>query len=84
MRMNLDPAFLTEGSEKNVQAVRVHGSVARIEVPPEDIPRFADEELRRKTYEEFRTAGFSYTALDLLGYRTGSLNEALPESEGKE
>lgn len=64
--------------------VRVHGSVARIEVPPEDIPRFADEELRRKTYEEFRTAGFSYTALDLLGYRTGSLNEALPESEGKE
>ena len=61
--------------------VRVHGTVARIEVPPEDIPRFAEEELRRKVYEEFRAVGFSYAALDLLGYRTGSLNETLPEPE---
>ena len=61
--------------------VRVHGTVARIEVPPEDIRRFADEELRRKIYEEFRAAGFSYAALDLLGYRTGSLNETLEEKK---
>lgn len=59
--------------------VRVHGTVARIEVQPRDISRFGDEELRRRVYEEFRAAGFSYAALDLLGYRTGSLNETLPE-----
>ena len=61
--------------------VRVHGTVARIEVLSEDIPRFADEKLRRRIYEEFRAAGFSYTALDLLGYRTGSLNETLAEKK---
>jgi len=60
--------------------VRVHGTVARIEVLPEDIPRFGDEDLRREVYEKFRSIGFSYTALDLLGYRTGSLNETLPEN----
>ena len=60
--------------------VRVHGTVARIEVPPQDIARFADEDLRRQIHEEFRVIGFAYTALDLLGYRTGSLNEALPQN----
>ncbi len=59
--------------------VRVHGTVARIEVPPQDIARFADDDLRRQIHEAFRIIGFSYTALDLLGYRTGSLNEALPQ-----
>lgn len=59
--------------------VRVHGTIARIEVPPQDIARFADEDLRRQIHEAFRAVGFSYTALDLLGYRTGSLNEALPQ-----
>ena len=59
--------------------VRVHGDVARIEVPPGDIARFADEGLRRKIHEAFRAVGFSYAAVDLLGYRTGSLNETLQE-----
>ena len=61
--------------------VRIHGSVARIEVPPQDIARFADEDLCRQIHEEFRVIGFAYTALDLLGYRTGSLNEALPQNK---
>ena len=61
--------------------VRIHGSVARIEVPPQDFARFADEDLRRQIHEEFRVIGFAYTALDLLGYRTGSLNEALPQNK---
>ena len=61
--------------------VRVHGTVARIEVPPQDIARFADEDLRRQIHEAFRVIGFSYTALDLLGYRIGSLNEALPQNK---
>ncbi len=57
--------------------VRVHGNVARIELVPEDIPRMLDEKLREETSFFFRSIGFAYTALDLLGYRTGSLNETL-------
>mgnify|MGYP003561074103 CR=1 FL=1 len=39
------------------------------------------EEIRLKVYQEFRKIGFSYVALDLLGYRTGSMNETLSETE---
>ena len=54
--------------------VRMHGEMARIEVLPEDISRFLDEELRNRVWTELKKAGFSYVALDLQGYRTGSMN----------
>ncbi len=57
--------------------VRIHGNVARIETDPSDIARFTDDKLRLKIYEEFRKIGFAYAAVDLLGYRTGSMNETL-------
>ena len=57
--------------------VRWHDGVARIEVPPADIERFADAGLRDEVVATFKAAGFRYVALDLQGYRTGSLNEGL-------
>ena len=57
--------------------VRVHRDVARIELIPEDISRFMNEKLRKNVYDKFKEFGFSYVALDLLGYRTGSMNEAI-------
>ena len=62
-----------------LQGVRVrhHDTVARIEVSPDDFPRMLDDELRRQVVEAVRAAGYAYVALDLQGYRTGSLNEAL-------
>lgn len=57
--------------------VRIHGTIARIELIPEEFPRFMQEEIRLKVNEEFRKIGFSYTALDILGYRTGSMNETI-------
>lgn len=61
--------------------VRVHGSMARIEVNPEDINRFLGGELRKLTVEKLKEYGFSYVALDLSGYRSGSMNEVLSEEE---
>lgn len=55
--------------------VRHHGSVARIEVPPEDRARFFDMEFMDKVNEIIKDAGFLYATLDLAGYRMGSLNE---------
>lgn len=55
--------------------VRVHGEIARIEVPPEDIARIAADDLRGRVVELLKGCGFRYVSLDLQGYRRGSLNE---------
>jgi uncharacterized protein len=47
-------------------------------VATEEIPRLLDEELRQAIVREFKAAGFTYVALDLQGYRTGSMNEVKP------
>ena len=58
--------------------VRIHGEdVARIEVQPEDFARFLDTEYRIRIYDIFKEYGFNYVSLDLKGYRTGSMNEAI-------
>ncbi|HOS95280.1 MAG TPA: ATP-dependent sacrificial sulfur transferase LarE [Armatimonadota bacterium] len=59
--------------------VRHHsGGLARIEVDPEEIHRFADPGLRQEVVASFRGIGYTYVSLDLQGYRTGSMNEVLP------
>ncbi|MCI7131952.1 MAG: ATP-dependent sacrificial sulfur transferase LarE [Lachnospiraceae bacterium] len=57
--------------------VRVHGMLARIELLPEEMERMMEESLRSEIYDAMKHIGFSYVALDLKGYRTGSLNEVL-------
>ncbi len=55
--------------------VRVHGEIARIEVPPTQILELARQ--REEVVPKLKALGFAYVALDLEGYRTGSLNELL-------
>ena len=52
--------------------------MARLEVPPDLIARLALPEARAPAVESLRALGYLYAALDLIGYRMGSLNEALP------
>ncbi|MDI3508235.1 MAG: pyridinium-3,5-biscarboxylic acid mononucleotide sulfurtransferase [Clostridiales bacterium] len=59
--------------------VRHHGDIARIEIAPEERRRFFDELLMDEIAARFKQIGFAYTALDLAGYRTGSMNEVLKE-----
>lgn len=59
-----------------VYRVRFHQETARIELSEQELPRLIDPELRRRTLEFFKGAGFTYVALDLQGYRTGSMNES--------
>lgn len=55
--------------------VRAHGDVARIEVPSDELERlFA---LRDEVTAALRRIGFAYVALDLAGYRSGSMDEVL-------
>ena len=57
--------------------VRDHGSVARIEVAPDDVSRLLDAGLRAAVVRDMKDAGYTYVALDLEGYRTGAMNETL-------
>lgn len=57
--------------------VRKHGDLARIELPPAQFAALMEDDARREIAERFKKFGFRYTALDLLGYRMGSLNEAI-------
>ena len=57
--------------------VRHHGRIARIEIPPEEIPRIVP--FAQQIDENFRNIGFSYVTLDLRGYRSGSMDEVLRE-----
>jgi uncharacterized protein len=57
--------------------VRHHGEVARIEVAEEELPRALDSEMAGRMSAALKALGFRYVALDLEGYRTGSLNEVL-------
>ena len=58
--------------------VRHHNNLARIEVPPGDISMLARPEVRDRVDRYFRELGYAYVALDLAGFRTGSLNEVIP------
>ncbi len=54
--------------------VRHHGAVARLEVEPDEIERAAA--VRAEILRRLRPLGFTYVALDLQGFRSGSMNEA--------
>jgi uncharacterized protein len=55
--------------------VRHHDKLARIEVERSELPRLIDEEISRKVTDSLRHIGYTYVTVDLLGYRTGSMNE---------
>jgi uncharacterized protein len=57
--------------------VRHHGAVARVEVAPGEISRLLEDSLRRDIARRLRALGFRYVAVDLEGYRTGSMDEEL-------
>ena len=55
--------------------VRDHGGVARIEVDKGSIGDLLPPEISESVVKKFRSLGFRHVAVDLLGYRTGSMNE---------
>jgi uncharacterized protein len=56
---------------------RFHGELVRIEIAPEEMGRALNLEMASRLTGIFKRLGFKYVALDLEGYRQGSLNEVL-------
>lgn len=57
--------------------VRIHNKMARIEIAPEEFDKLIAEEVRNQITKNFKEYGFDYVSMDLIGYRTGSMNEVL-------
>ena len=63
--------------------VRIHGSLARIEIMPEEFPKLLEKNVREDIAKKFKEYGFTYVTMDILGYRMGSMNETLEDKEIK-
>ena len=60
-----------------VARVRYHGEIARIEIEASEIGRMVDATTRDVVDRQLREIGFRFVAVDLRGFRSGSLNEGL-------
>jgi uncharacterized protein len=63
--------------------VRLHDQLGKIEIAPDELSRAMHAEMAAEIVARFKGAGFLYVALDLEGYRQGSLNAALRTTSGK-
>lgn len=63
--------------------VRHHNELARLEFTPEEMSLLSSAEVRSSIHAALKALGFTYVTVDILGYRTGSMNEVL-EAYGKQ
>jgi uncharacterized protein len=63
--------------------VRHHGDIARVEIAADELHRALDVEMASRIAADLKPLGFTYVALDLEGYRTGSLNASNLEKNEK-
>lgn len=63
--------------------VRHHGQIARIEIEPPEFPKITEKKVKEAVIKNFKKFGYIYIALDLAGFRSGSMNEPLNLASGK-
>ena len=61
--------------------VRHHDALVRLEIAPSEMDRVLNREVVEQLSARFRELGFKYVTLDLQGYRSGAMNEVLPNSK---
>lgn len=62
-----------------VLRVRDHDCLARIEVEPSELLRLMDEKTRKKIVDKLLSLGYNYVSVDMVGFRTGSMDEILKQ-----
>lgn len=62
--------------------VRHHDTIARLEVDPAEMNRLLDPELRNQISDKLKALGYTYVAVELGGYKSGSLNATLGNTHG--
>lgn len=61
--------------------VRHHDTLARIESGERELSLFLETGRRNEIVQHFKSLGYKYVTVDLEGYRTGSMNEALSKDQ---
>lgn len=61
--------------------LRDYGNMAKIEVNPKEIKILVKKDIRKKIINRLKRLGYTYISLDLEGYRSGSMDEALTPTE---
>ena len=61
--------------------LRHHGDIARIEVDEKEMPLVMNAKVRADIVDKLKSLGYKYVTLDMVGYRTGSLNEVLDQNK---
>jgi uncharacterized protein len=61
--------------------VRHHEDTARIEVEPADFPLLLRQDSRERIVAYMKALGYIYVTVDLEGFRSGSMNEALSKTD---
>jgi uncharacterized protein len=77
-RIEAAETYLSEQGFEGIR-VRSHGNLARIEVTPEQITLLTQERTRTRIVDRFQELGYRYVTVDLQGFRSGSMNETLPD-----
>jgi pyridinium-3,5-biscarboxylic acid mononucleotide sulfurtransferase len=81
----LDRLAVAEYAVKNLGfsqfRIRSHENLARFEFIPAEMDKAW--EMKEKLTEICKNSGFNYITIDLVGYRTGSMNEVLSDSDKK-
>jgi uncharacterized protein len=73
-RVEAAEVFLREFGLRECRVRLHHGEMARIEVPATELERLVRSEVREQIVGRLKEMGFTYVALDLEGFRSGSLN----------
>lgn len=73
--------YLRHGLGFRQVRVRDQELVARIEVESEELARLIQEPQRSQIVARLKTLGYTYVTLNLEGFRSGSLNDVLPEEQ---
>lgn len=79
----IDAAEKVVAQIADTKEVRVRlepGELARIEVPVDRLPRFINAAASERVVASLLELGFRNVTLDLRGFRSGSMNEAIPEA----
>jgi len=74
-------AFIRSLKISDQVRVRHHGDIARLEILPQDLPKLLRGKVRDQVVAYFKSIGFSFVALDLEGYATGSLNRVIEDAQ---
>ncbi len=62
--------------------VRHHDTIARLEVGADELPRLNDPALRQEISDKLKSLGYTFVAVELTGYKSGSLNATLTANSG--